>query len=71
MNKWSDIVGNVGKDQYDKKIAFLKESGLYTKSIEETVGATIRNLKAGDGRAFVVFSEPQSGKTEKMIALNK
>ncbi len=70
MSKWADIVGNVGNDQYDKRIALLQSKELYTKSIEETVNATIHNLKAGDGRAFVIFGEPQSGKTEMMIALN-
>ena len=70
MNKWADIVGNVGTDQYDKRIALLQSKNLYTKSIEETVNSTIHNLQSNDGRAFVIFGEPQSGKTEMMIALN-
>ena len=39
-------------------------------AIEETVQKTIDNLKQRDARSFVIFGEPQSGKTEMMIALN-
>lgn len=67
---WKDIVGDVGRNQYNQRIAFLKEKGLYTTSIENTVEKTIENIKFGDGRSFVIFGEPQSGKTEMMIALN-
>jgi hypothetical protein len=70
MNKWADIVGNVGNEQYENRIAALKSNGLYTQAIEDTVNSTIHNLNAGGGRAFVIFGEPQSGKTEMMIALN-
>ena len=51
MSKWADIVGNVGNDQYDKRIALLQSNELYTKSIEETVSSTIHNLKEGNGDA--------------------
>ncbi|PFG53245.1 replication restart DNA helicase PriA [Marinobacter sp. LV10R520-4] len=68
--KWKDIVGDVGSNQYNKRIASLKEKGLYTDSIENTVDKTIENIKSGNGRSFVIFGEPQSGKTEMMIALN-
>jgi len=70
MSKWAEIVGNVGNDQYDKRVALLQSKKLYTQSIEKAVSSTIQNLKKGDGRAFVIFGEPQSGKTEMMIALN-
>ncbi|MBI1423343.1 MAG: DNA helicase [Gammaproteobacteria bacterium] len=70
MSRWDEIVGNVGNDQYDKRIVFLKENNIYTGSIENTVTETIHNIKTGGGRAFVIFGEPQSGKTEMMIALN-
>ncbi len=70
MTDWSSIVGNVGNDQYEKRIAALKGRDLDTTPIEVTVNSTIENLKKGDGRSFVIFGEPQSGKTEMMIALN-
>lgn len=41
-----------------------------TVSIENTVEQTIQNLGMAQSRSFVIFGEPQSGKTEMMIALN-
>ena len=67
---WGKYVGQVGNDQYDKRIAELKGKEIDTTSIEETVTKTIKNLESGDRRSFVIFGEPQSGKTEMMIALN-
>ncbi|RYE39011.1 MAG: DNA helicase, partial [Sphingobacteriales bacterium] len=67
---WKNIVGNVGVNQYEKRIKELKEKGIDTGSIEDTVTSTIANLKAAKGKSFVIFGEPQSGKTEMMIALN-
>lgn len=67
---WSEIVGKSGANQYDNRIKALREVGKDTKSIEETVLKTIKNLKDQSSRSFVIFGEPQSGKTEMMIALN-
>lgn len=67
---WKEIVGNVGNSQYVERIKKLKNDGIDTKSIEETVDKTIANLSLAQGRSFVIFGEPQSGKTEMMIALN-
>ena len=67
---WSKVVGNVGDDQYERRIRELKQRGIYTESIESTVKSTVQNLHKGQGRSFVIFGEPQSGKTEMMIALN-
>ena len=39
-------------------------------AIEQTVKETIDNLKRREAQSFVIFGEPQSGKTEMMIALN-
>ena len=67
---WSKYAGNNSTNQYENRIKFLKRKGFDTKSIEQTVDETIQNLTKGDGRSFVIFGEPQSGKTEMMIALN-
>lgn len=67
---WSKIVGNTGSTQYKDRIDGLKERKLHTKSIEDTVEETVDNLKTKESRSFVIFGEPQSGKTEMMIALN-
>lgn len=67
---WSEIVGNSGQKQYDDRIRVLKEAKLETSAIERTVTKTISNLKEKEAQSFVIFGEPQSGKTEMMIALN-
>ena len=67
---WSKYVGKAGNDQYKRRIAALNAKDIDTDSIEKTVEATIENLAKAQGRSFVIFGEPQSGKTEMMIALN-
>ncbi|HWK70375.1 MAG TPA: Z1 domain-containing protein [Burkholderiaceae bacterium] len=67
---WGSIVGNVGGDQYQHRLAELSSKNIDTRSIEDTVEKTVNNFKMGCGRSFVIFGEPQSGKTEMMIALN-
>lgn len=67
---WGSIVGNVGWDQYQHRLAALSSDNFDIHSIEDTVDKTVNNLKIGRGRSFVIFGEPQSGKTEMMIALN-
>ena len=67
---WSKIVGNIGSNQYDDRITTLQENSFDTISIEKTVKKILKNLKTNDSRSLVVFGEPQSGKTEMMIALN-
>lgn len=67
---WSKIVGKADRKQYEQRIKTLKDNGIDTASIENTVSQTIHNLKLRSARSFVIFGEPQSGKTEMMIALN-
>ena len=67
---WSEIVGNTGRSQYDQRIAALQENEVDTTSIERAIQSIFENLKAKKARSLVVFGEPQSGKTEMMIALN-
>ena len=38
-------------------------------SIEAAVGGAIRNIAENNSRSFIVYGEPQSGKTEMMICL--
>ncbi|WP_171182259.1 Z1 domain-containing protein [Ruegeria sp. HKCCD8929] len=67
---WSTIVGKSGNNQYENRVAALKSKEIDTSSIEATVDQTIQNLQQQEARSFVIFGEPQSGKTEMMIALN-
>lgn len=67
---WTKIVGNLGNTQYQDRIKVLRVKNLDTRAIETTVEQTISNLKLNNARSLVIFGEPQSGKTEMMIALN-
>jgi uncharacterized protein (DUF4415 family) len=55
--------------RYDRRIRALREAQLYTQAIEATVEEAIQNISKKQARSFVVYGEPQSGKTEMMIAL--
>lgn len=70
MTDWKSYVGNVGRTQYDDRISALSKKGIDTSAIEKTVSAAIENFNSEKGRSFIIFGEPQSGKTEMMIALN-
>ena len=67
---WGSIVGRPGSSQYEQRVAELRKRSVDVTAIEETVEKTIENLKQKDAKSFVIFGEPQSGKTEMMIALN-
>ena len=54
--------------RYDQQISRVKAKNNFTKSIEETVSATIDNLRDG-AKSLAIYGEPQSGKTEMMICL--
>ncbi|EJJ28681.1 Z1 domain-containing protein [Rhizobium sp. CF142] len=67
---WKNFVGNVGNTQYIDRIRTLNARGITTNDIEFTVEGAVKNIKESNTKAFVIFGEPQSGKTEMMIALN-
>lgn len=55
-------------NRYAHRLAQLAAHGRSTQNIKVTVEKAIRNLADGS-RSFVIYGEPQSGKTEMMIAL--
>jgi hypothetical protein len=57
-------VGN----RYEKRLSHLSANGRETDRIKAVVEAAIKNIRAGQ-KSFVIYGEPQSGKTEMMIAL--
>jgi hypothetical protein len=57
-------VGN----RYEKRLSQLVASGQAVDRIKTVVDTAIENIKVGQ-KSFVIFGEPQSGKTEMMIAL--
>lgn len=67
---WKQFVGNLGTSQYEKRINILKGEGKDTTFIEKTIQKTMDSFKYESNSSFVIFGEPQSGKTEMMIALN-
>ena len=55
--------------RYARRIKALKDKDLDTDSIEKAVSGAISNIQEHSTRSFVIYGEPQSGKTEMMIAL--
>lgn len=55
-------------NRYEKRLAKLVASGQETIRIKSVVENAVTNIKS-DQRSFVIYGEPQSGKTEMMIAL--
>ena len=56
------------KSKFLLQLQRIKESGKQTNHIEETVLKSASNLK-NNKRSFIIYGEPQSGKTEMMICL--
>ena len=56
-------------NQYERQLKRLTESSKEVVSVEEAVRGAVRNIAELDGRSFVIYGEPQSGKTEMMICL--
>jgi hypothetical protein len=55
--------------QYRYQLERLAAEGKQVDSIEEAVEGALENLAGNDRKAFVIYGEPQSGKTEMMICL--
>ena len=55
-------------NRYDRRIAVLAESGKEVEHIKHVVAEAVANVEKSQ-RSFVVYGEPQSGKTEMMVAL--
>lgn len=55
--------------QYERQLKRLRDARKEVVCIEDAVREAVRNLQERDGRSFVIYGEPQSGKTEMMICL--
>ena len=65
-----NIISKNRPEQYQKRINFLKKVKKWdTSNIEQTVEEVYKNISDGKCQALVLYGEPQSGKTETMIAL--
>src|ERR1041384_1127435 len=56
-------------NQYERQLNRLTDAHKEVVCIEAAVREAIRNIAELDGRSFVIYGEPQSGKTEMMICL--
>ncbi len=56
-------------DRYETYIKSLKAQNIDPKTIESTVSEAVTNIKNKKARSFVIYGEPQSGKTSMMIGL--
>lgn len=56
-------------NQYERQLRRLSDSRKEVTAIEAAVRSAIRNIGELEGRSFVIYGEPQSGKTEMMICL--
>ncbi len=59
----------VKRDQFDEQIKRLNDRGFNTDKIEVTVESALKNLSDPNPSPFIIYGEPQSGKTEMMICL--
>ena len=57
---------NLNQNRYEK---YLQSLPFDTSSIKATVSKAIDNLVNKDSKSFVIYGEPQSGKTSMMVAL--
>jgi hypothetical protein len=55
--------------QYERQLERLRAGGKEVLSVEDAVRGAIRNIQERLGSSFVIYGEPQSGKTEMMICL--
>lgn len=74
MTKHFDIKNftNLGTldGQYQTQLERLISEGFETSNIEDTVNKASSNLSGANPKPFVIYGEPQSGKTEMMICLS-
>ncbi len=73
MSKTFDLakfkgIGN-STNQYHRQLNRLVDSGKGVECIEQAVRDALRSLSGPGGASFVIYGEPQSGKTEMMICL--
>jgi hypothetical protein len=56
-------------ERYERQVERLHKANRCTDCVEKAVQGAMSNLAEPNARSFVIYGEPQSGKTEMMIAL--
>lgn len=65
-----DFTGGDGpENQYREQLQRIQDVGNETECIEAAVAGALSNLAGAEQQSFVIYGEPQSGKTEMMICL--
>lgn len=59
----------VKPSRYQRQLERIRSKNGFTQNIEKTIASAIKNVFEVKCRSFVIYGEPQSGKTEMMIAL--
>ena len=60
---------SAAKNQYQRQLKRLTDAGKGVDCIEKAVRDALTNLEGDGSKSFVIYGEPQSGKTEMMICL--
>ena len=63
-----DLLDQEAQSEFQRQIGRVQRATGHTQSIEYTVSKASDSIKNGV-RSFVIYGEPQSGKTEMMICL--
>lgn len=66
INKFKNL--NTKNTRYDRQQKRMVSQGLETENIGNTVGEALANIESNKD-SFVIYGEPQCGKTEMMISL--
>lgn len=61
--------GDQPSNQYQRQLQRLRDIGNSTECVELAVQGALNNLSGSSQKSFVIYGEPQSGKTEMMICL--
>ncbi|PNQ96228.1 DNA helicase (plasmid) [Azospirillum argentinense] len=67
LTKFKDNVST--RNQYQRQLRRLADAGKSVECIEHAVRESLKNLSGKGRKSFVIYGEPQSGKTEMMICL--
>ncbi|MDC0989109.1 Z1 domain-containing protein [Rhodospirillales bacterium] len=68
MSILEKLINDAERNCYLKRLKFLKQKNIDTSLIDDGINQVTRNLDKG-AKSLVIYGEPQSGKTEFMIAL--
>ena len=55
--------------RYERQLARVHNAGKQTSCISDAVNKSLDNIASEKAKSFVIYGEPQSGKTEMMICL--